>query len=497
MVLKILNRLFVCLLLSLSCFNIPLISCANAQTTAATTTKTNTINTRSGSSFVLPDLGTGSNGRFIDHAPLRRMGENAWMHLQKESAWLEDPIVISYLTHLVQQLAGYSPSPVSIRGIGVLNDSSINAFAMPGGFIVIHTGLLLKVETEDELASVLAHEIAHLSQAHIDRLWETQEKSQWGVLAAVLLGIYSGSTGNIDTANALITSGIGAGTQQQVQHSQQAESEADDVGLDILTAAGFNPMGSVRMMDRLARQRTEDVNSRYSATHPLSSERVRRLRDRTLGLRSATSPDLQKTNANWLMSFSEVQSYTKEMLAQQSNPAMASNSCADWSPSKSFLATWQAAQCLLLHQPERNQGASPESLQLEQSLKTYYKNTPSFLIAQPLAQLLKQQGKLQEALKIVDQTIQIETQTGQLITQAQSWWLRAQLIDKSPTEQRIAITRSYLARLDCAAAQEQLKLINQTLPKQAKNASVETSTQIKLDLNATTQQISIQCSKSE
>ncbi|HJX57677.1 MAG TPA: M48 family metalloprotease, partial [Thiobacillus sp.] len=175
---------------------------------------------------------------------------------------------------------GYKLVSVSTRNqreftFFVVNDPSINAFAMPGGNIGVHTGLLLSAQGESELASVVAHEIAHVTQDHIARMVASQNQSQWPTMAALALALLAARS-NPNVASAAIASSQAYSIQNQLNYSRDYEREADRLGYDMLTHANYDPRGMSAFFDRLQRASRFYDNSApaYLRTHPLTSDRI-------------------------------------------------------------------------------------------------------------------------------------------------------------------------------------------------------------------------------
>jgi predicted Zn-dependent protease len=412
----------------------------------------------------LPNLGTSGSSDLDIKQSLRSLGQRAWVEIQKSPLWLDDPLLQSLLGDLVKDLAQFSDPSVDIRGVGILIDPTFNAFAMPGGFVVIHTGLLQQVQSLDELASVLGHEISHLSQSHVDRLWEKQSQNQWILLGALLFAIASQ---NAQTANATITSAVALQAQQQVRHSQQAETEADELGFDLLTKAGFRASAAASVMERLAKDQTEADWMRYTSTHPLSSERVRLLRNRVLSFN--TTPHAIVKNqfeSKWTdVGWSAIQSYLKLILNHSQNNSRAVN-CQNFTKNNWFTQL-QQADCW------QTQDQSQKAAQL---LEPLYTRTPNLIFGKPLLNTWLSLGYFDKALEQTLPIIQSEEQFGTRPTQAQAWFLRANVLQAQPNqtdelklEQIFALAKYAGARLDCGGLSDQIKL-GQNLIKQLASA---------------------------
>ena len=197
-----------------------------------------------------------------------------------------DPEIAQYIDGLGQRLASYSePRPIDGYTFFVVRAPTINAFAGPGGYIGVHSGLVTAATTEAQLAGVLAHEIAHVSQRHIARSIARSERSNYTTLAAVLAGLIIGSQ-NPQAGQAAITGGIAAGQQQRINYTRSNEYEADRIGIALLARADFDPGGMTRFFETLMRASGPGGSQvpEFLRTHPLSETRLSEAASRAAGL---------------------------------------------------------------------------------------------------------------------------------------------------------------------------------------------------------------------
>ena len=240
----------------------------------------------------LPDLGDVAIG---DLSPMaeRRIGQSIMQEIRwRDPAYLADAEIEDYLNRLGRRLVAASDQPDGEFEFFAINDPTLNAFAMPGGFIGLHTGLILAAESESELASVMAHEIAHVTQRHIAQLFGRQGQASMVVLASVLVAVLAARS-NAHVSEAALAAGQAGAIQQQLGYTRAFEREADRIGLQILERAGFDVRGMPAFFERLQRftRMYENNAPAYLRTHPLTEERMADLGNRVAQMRYRQVPD--------------------------------------------------------------------------------------------------------------------------------------------------------------------------------------------------------------
>ncbi|MFH1873102.1 MAG: M48 family metalloprotease [Pseudomonadota bacterium] len=222
----------------------------------------------------LPDLGEAAQAEFSP-AMERRIGEAVMLDIRRDPAWLDDPEVNSYLNRLGNRLAAQSAEARQEFEFFALRDTTLNAFAMPGGYIGVHTGLILAAASESELASVLAHEISHVTQRHLARLVNKSGQGQVTSLLALAVAILAARS-SPDLAMGAAMAGQGAAIQNQLNYSRDFEREADRFGLGVLERSGFDIRGMSSFFERLQKfgRLYENNAPGYLRTHPLTTERL-------------------------------------------------------------------------------------------------------------------------------------------------------------------------------------------------------------------------------
>lgn len=230
--------------------------------------------------FDLPSLGDSSSA-IISPEQEHQLGR-AWLSiLRGQVRQLEDPLLKDYVESSVYHLAETSQLNDRRLEFILLASPQLNAFAAPGGIIGVNGGLLLHAHTEAEYASVMAHELAHLSQRHFARGLEAQKRLQVPLMAAMLAGVIAAAAGGGDLGMAAIASTQAAAIQEQRRFSRQNEQEADRIGILNLSKAGFDPRAMPSMFERLMRQyRYDRMPPEFLLTHPVSESRIADTRNR-------------------------------------------------------------------------------------------------------------------------------------------------------------------------------------------------------------------------
>ncbi|MGL4565663.1 MAG: M48 family metallopeptidase, partial [Halioglobus sp.] len=230
----------------------------------------------------LPNLGESSTSMFS--AEYEHQLGRAWLRIfRSQVRTVNDPLLHDYLEHLVYKLASHSKLEDRRLEVVIVDSPEINAFAVPGGIIGVNNGLLLYAQSEDELATVLSHEIAHLSQRHFSRGVEFQQKNQPLTLAAMIASFVLLATAGADAGMAAMSATQAAAQSSALRYSRTNEQEADRVGMQTLADAGFDPQSAPAMFERMmqaSRYAGGDRVPEYLRSHPLTENRVADTRNR-------------------------------------------------------------------------------------------------------------------------------------------------------------------------------------------------------------------------
>lgn len=226
-------------------------------------------------SIELPELGSSSSA-VISIEQERQLGQ-AWLRSFRSQAEIDnDYILQEYIENLIFSMlpnAGLADNRLDVL---VVDNPTLNAFAVPGGVLGVHTGLLLYAQNEDQLCSVLAHELAHLSQRHFARSVQEQRSKTVSVMAGLLAGVILAATAGGDAGIALISATQAAALESQLKYSRQNEQEADRIGLEVLSKSGRDPNAMTGMFEQmLAATRYVGYQApEYLRSHPLTENRV-------------------------------------------------------------------------------------------------------------------------------------------------------------------------------------------------------------------------------
>jgi predicted Zn-dependent protease len=247
----------------------------------------------------LPALGESASQDLTVGAE-RRLGQQIMRDIRRDPDYLDDPVLLEYLQSLWQPLVAASrrrgnltadtDAPFAWEAF-LVRDRSVNAFALPGGYVGVHLGLIALTASRDELASVLAHELSHVTQRHIARSIDNSSRTSMLSVAGMILAVLAASrAGNSDMANAAILGGQAASAQGQLNFSRDMEREADRVGFGVLSDAGFASAGMASMFEKLdAANRLNDSGAYpYLRSHPLTVDRLAEARSRVLVPAAAT-----------------------------------------------------------------------------------------------------------------------------------------------------------------------------------------------------------------
>ncbi|AMM24851.1 M48 family metalloprotease [Variovorax sp. PAMC 28711] len=232
---------------------------------------------------LLPGLGDGGE---MTASAERRLGDQIARELYRDTDYIDDPVIVEYTQEIWQKLL----AAARVRGdltpelderfawqVLLGRDSSINAFALPGGYLGLHLGLIAVIGSRDELATVLGHELSHVTQRHIARMMDRNAKNTPLMLAAMVLGLLAAAKSKSGDAGQAVLMGSQAyAMQSQLSFSRDMEREADRVGFGVMTQAGYDPRGAASMFEKLqyAARLNDNSSYPYLRSHPMNTERI-------------------------------------------------------------------------------------------------------------------------------------------------------------------------------------------------------------------------------
>ncbi len=329
---------------------------------------------------------------------------------------LEDPEITHYVSTLMQRIISGSETAAVVT-IFAVKDDRINAFALPGGYIGINAGTLVAADTESELASVLSHELAHVTQRHIARSVNSSNVATIATWAAVIGAIIAGSA-DPDVVLAAVSAGQAANYQRQVNYTRSHELEADRLGIRTLAAAGFDPEGVASFFSRLEQQSRLYGNGipEFLRTHPVNTTRLSEARARIAGLpkrKVSESADFPFIRARARALAADAPGDAVEYFSSQRPRTAASQyglalsylRLGDFRRAETALATVLAEQprqlqtLLLGAKIQIGLNQFPQGLaQYKKTLETYPRSAPAIL---EYAQALIDAGKPEDARKLL------------------------------------------------------------------------------------------------
>jgi predicted Zn-dependent protease len=226
--------------------------------------------------FSLPDMGD-SSGAYLDSHLEKKLGNAFMRYIRASSEVIEDPLLTSYIQGLGEKLTRRSNARGHSFNFFLVKNPVINAFAGPGGNIGIHTGLVMESQTESELAAVVAHEIAHVSQRHLARMIQAADQMTLQAAGLLLAAILLGVAGAGDAAAAALIGGQAAMMQKQINFTRSNEREADNIGMKILSRSKFDARAMGVFFQRMGRANNRSgamTMPEFLQSHPVTSDRI-------------------------------------------------------------------------------------------------------------------------------------------------------------------------------------------------------------------------------
>ncbi|MGD8993476.1 MAG: M48 family metallopeptidase, partial [Desulfobacterales bacterium] len=172
-------------------------------------------------------------------------------YIYRQYEVIDDPVIVDYVNQVGSRIVSVLTDPVFDYKFHVINVDTYNAFAIPAGYIFINSGLIAAMDSEDELAGILAHEIAHVNARHISQKIERSKKIGWATLAGVAAGVLIGAAGGAEAGQAITQGSQAAGAAAQLSYSRDNEIQADQLGLIYLKDAGYDGAGLLKILKKM------------------------------------------------------------------------------------------------------------------------------------------------------------------------------------------------------------------------------------------------------
>ena len=232
----------------------------------------------------LPELGNSASS-VLSNSEEREYAQSLIRQMRAYELLVEDPLISSFFSDLGFNLASHSDQPESAFTFVVLDQKIINAFAAPGGVIALHSGLILLADSQDEVAGVLSHEIAHITQLHMYRAFE-KGKTMNILSMLVMMGLILASGGDGQVVTGAVVGAQAAAAQAQINFTRHNETEADRVGIRTLSAAGYDPQGMADFFEKMSNNTRANGEGppEFLRTHPVSVNRIAEAKSRIQNL---------------------------------------------------------------------------------------------------------------------------------------------------------------------------------------------------------------------
>lgn len=242
----------------------------------------------------LPDIGD-SSGSVMTPTQERRLGQAFMRNVRKSMTVMNDPLLNAYIESLGERLGSNSEGGSQPFTFYWVDDPSVNAFAGPGGYIGVHTGLILTTESESELAAVLAHEIAHVTQKHLLRTFQVADNTSLSTAAILIAAVVLGAASHNQDVGMAAIAGAQAGiAQRQINFTRDNEKEADRIGIQTTVSAGFDPRAMPVFFERMGKSNRYYDNKElpeFLRTHPITTNRIADSRNRAESYSYRQYPD--------------------------------------------------------------------------------------------------------------------------------------------------------------------------------------------------------------
>lgn len=377
-----------------------------------------------GFAYDLPDMGDSTIHSFSRGAE-EQLGAEIMRSVRSSRLYNNDPIVTDYVRQMGDRITASSDYAMDSFYFFVINDPRVNAFALPGGYIGINAGLILVAEYEDEVAGVMAHEIAHVTQRHIARMFERSKSLSWPMMAA-LLGSMILATASPAAGTSAMAATLAGSQQDMINFTRSNEEEADRIGMDMLVKAGYDPNGMSTFFARMAQANKYNDSfyvPEFLRTHPINSSRIA---DAATRAQSYKVP-LRKDS----LSFELIKQRLNVLFADHTRNILAYYQAEIEKPAQRNDPAWRYGYSLAL----ASKGQFPQA---QQELQQLIKNDADEKIYRmSLAQVYEAQHQYMQAISLLQETLQLypndeslTLQTAQTMVNAEQYNQAKVLLEK-------------------------------------------------------------------
>lgn len=360
----------------------------------------------------LPELGDSTSG-IISLQKEREIGQEFLRSLRSQVETVADPLLKDYLEHLIYRLAENSQLQDKHLDLVIIDSKELNAFAAPGGIIGINLGLFLNADTEHEFSAILAHELAHLSQRHFARQFETAKTTGAKTLVGLLAGLILIATTGADAGMAALAMSQSVAQNETLKYSRSRETEADRIGIDTLVRSSMDPLAMAYMFEQLNQLKRYQGNRipEFLSTHPITQKRISDSYNQAQKYPVKTYP----AKLDYQLMRSRVQVLGEESL--KANEARMRPGLRYTDPAKKTAS--QYGLLLALTQA----GELKEASRLVKELRQSHPDKIAFILAEAEIQLAT--GQTKKAIQILDNALKTNPNNHPLTMMVAQAWLKA------------------------------------------------------------------------
>ncbi len=327
----------------------------------------------------------------------KQIGEQFLLEIQQEVPLIEDPFITSYINRLGQKLvAQMGPQPFTYRFF-IVQDPTMNAFAVPGGYIFLHTGMIMMADREGELAGVMAHEISHIYCRHMARMMEKSRPVTIATLVGAMASIFLGGA----LAQPLIAGVMAGGQSAMLAYSRDFEAEADATGFKWMVKAGYNPRDMISMFNKMNKQRWFEGGKTplYLRTHPYTDDRIVELAHQLVVHKGEIPPERDNPDFHYFtVKLDSICGNPNQLLRRMSQDALREPQNPVYQYGKALALAKLEKEDEALAAFQQALKLAPDSYVIQRDLAVYYFQHNRYLDAQSLLDSLARQHPMDAAV---------------------------------------------------------------------------------------------------